>query len=125
MVMKRVILVSLALTAALPVLSYGALTKEDLEEIRKIVREEVAVAEGKLNLRIDELDKRLSAQIDELDKRLSSQVESNRWMIGLLVAVIVVVMGLPQVVGVFRERQEAREINELRKRLEQLEGKGG
>ena len=64
---------------AAPVLS--ELTKEDLQAIRTIVKEEIAESEARTDLkfeqlttRIDEMDKRLTTRIDEMDKRLTASI---------------------------------------------------
>ena len=77
---------------AAPVLS--ELTKEDLQAIRAIVKEEIAESEARTDLklqilttRIDEMDKRLTASITSMDKRLG-------FLQALIVVSIIAVMGV-------------------------------
>ena len=74
--MKRLTIgILLNFFVAAPVLS--ELTKEDLQAIRAIVKEEIAESETRTDLklqilttRIDEMDKRLTASITSMDKRV-------------------------------------------------------
>ena len=82
---------------AAPIL--GELTKEDLQAIRTIVKEEIAESEARTDLklqllttRIDEMDKRLAANIAGVDKRLG-------FIQALVVVLITAVIGVP--VGIF------------------------
>ena len=99
---------------AAPVLS--ELTREDLQAIRAIVKEEIAESEARTDLklqllttRIDEMDKRLTASIANVDKRLTASItdiderltnsiSSVEKQLGFLQALIVVLM--PAVIGV-------------------------
>ena len=62
---------------------HSELTKEDLQAIRAIVKEEIAESETRTDLklqllttRIDEMDKRLTASIADVDKRLTNSINS-------------------------------------------------
>ena len=97
-----------------PVLS--ELTKEDLQAIRAIVKEEIAESEARTDLkfqllatRIDEMDKRLTASIanvdkrltasiTDVDKRLTNSISSVDKRLGFLQALLVVLV--PAVIGV-------------------------
>ena len=50
--------------------AFGQLTKQDLEEIRSIVREEVRGAEDRLNVRIDNVEKRIEVSEKSLNTRM-------------------------------------------------------
>jgi hypothetical protein len=111
--MSKLIVLCAVIILLAPSLSYGALTKEDIEEIRKIVtesenriRQEMDIKIGALNIKIEEMDKRLSARIDGI-----------QWVLGILSGIVALLIGLPQVINLFRERAEGR----MDKRIEQLE----
>ena len=95
---------------AAPVLS--ELTKEDLQAIRAIVKEEIAESEARTDLklrvlttRIDEMDKRLTASIAGMDKRLG-------FLQNLVVVLITAVIGVPTVIFFYFERKTAKENKE-------------
>ena len=77
--------------------AFAELTKQDLEEIRSIVKE----SEERLNKRIDDLSL------------------SVRWMIGILALIMIGIFALPQFLG----RAERSELKELRERVDKLEAK--
>ena len=70
----------------LPLSAYSELTRNDIEAIRSIVKEETTASETRIkeyvdlkveniSLKIEELDKRLNGRIEELDKRLTGRIE--------------------------------------------------
>ena len=74
---------------------HSELTKEDLQAIRAIVKEEIAESETRTDLklqllttRIDEMDKRLTASIADVDKRLG-------FLQALIVVLAIPVIGIP------------------------------
>ena len=109
---------------ATPVLS--ELTKEDLQAIRTIVKEEIVASEARTDLklqllttRIDEMDKRLTASIANVDKRLTasindvdkkfaSGISSMEKQLGflqnLLLVLIAAVIGVPGIFIYFERR---------------------
>ena len=111
-----------------PVLS--ELTKEDLQAIRTIVKEEIAESEARADLklqllttRIDEMDKRLTASITnvdkrltasitDVDKRLASGISSVDKRLGFLQVLIVVltpaVIGVPTGIVIYLEKRMAK-----------------
>ena len=113
---------------AAPVLS--ELTKEDLQAIRAIVKEEIAESEARTDLklqllitRIDEMDKRLTASITDVDKRLThsinsvdekftNSISSVDKRLGFLQALLVVltpaVIGVPTGIVIYLERRTAK-----------------
>ena len=58
---------------------FGELTKDDLEAIRSIVKEEGAASEKRMkeyiDLKIDGVEKSLNARIDGVDEKLSARIE--------------------------------------------------
>ena len=130
--MKTVTILSLLLLAS-PV--YAQLTKED---IRTIVKEEIAASEKRVkeyidlktetvNGRIDAVDQKLSARIDGLDKRMD-----NMWrlMIGLF-GLVTATIAIPQILVAYRDRgrkemessQQAMQsqIDQLHEKIEALQ----
>ncbi len=99
---------------AAPVLS--ELTKEDLQAIRAIVKEEIAESEARTDLklqllttRIDEMDKRLTASIADVDKRLTSSSSNVDKRLGflqnLVIVLITAVISVPVGIFVYFERR--------------------
>ena len=91
---------------AAPVLS--ELTKEDLQAIRAIVKEEIAESEARTDLklqilttRIDEMDKRLTASITSADKRIG-------FLQILVVALIAAVIGVPTGLFIYLEKRTVK-----------------
>ncbi len=102
---------------AAPVLS--ELTKEDLQAIRSIVKEEIVEAEVRTDLkfqllttRIDEMDKRLTASITNVGKRLTNSISSVDKRLGFLQALLVVlvpaVIGVPAGIVLYFEKRTAK-----------------
>ncbi len=113
---------------AAPALS--ELTKEDLQAIRAIVKEEIAESETRTDLklqslitRIDEMDKRLTASIADVDKRLTNSINSVDekftnsissvdkrlgFLQALIVVLITAVIGVPTVIFIYFERRTAK-----------------
>ena len=113
---------------ATPVLS--ELTKEDLQAIRTIVKEEIVASEARTDLklqvlttRIDEMDKRLTASIANVDKRLTasindvdkkfaSGISSMEKQLGFLQTLVVVlitaVIGVPTGLFIYLERRTVK-----------------
>ena len=132
----KVITVVLLLLLASPV--FGELTKEDL---RTIIKEEIAASEKRmreyidlkvdgldksLNARIDGLDKSLNARIDGLDKNLDASIDAldkrigDVWLMMIaLVGLITATIAIPQIIIAYRERGQ----KELRSEIEQLRQK--
>ncbi|MEW6605831.1 MAG: hypothetical protein AB1414_00075 [bacterium] len=50
--------------------AYADLTKQDIEEIRKIVKEEIQREIGQVNQRIDGLENSINKRIDDTNKRI-------------------------------------------------------
>ena len=94
--MKTIMILS-AVLLFLTAPAFAELSSADLEKIRAIIKEEVAAVEtrltdrierseehlkeyvtqeiGKVNIKIDEMDKRLTGRIDEMDKRLTGRID--------------------------------------------------
>ena len=94
--------------------AFSELTTADIEKIRSIVKEETAASEkrmkeyisqeiAKVNIKIEEMDKRLTSEIRALDKRLDHIFT----LVIALVAFIAVVIGIPQII-VAMQRKDIR-----------------
>lgn len=111
--MLKLIVLCAVLVLLVPSSSYGALTKEDADEIRKIVTE----SENRVRQEMDVKIGALSTKIEEMDKRLSARIDGIQWVLGILSGIVALLIGLPQVINLFRERAEGR----MDKRIERLE----
>ena len=94
---------------------FGELTKED---VRAIMREEIAASEKRtreyIDLKIDVLDKSLSARIDTVNTRIDAvnyrmdtvekRLGDMRLMLIALVGLIAVAIAVPQIIIAYRER---------------------
>ena len=118
----KVITVLLLLLLASPV--FAELTKEDL---RTIIKEEIAASEKRMreyiDLKVDGLDKSLNARIDGLDKNLDASIDAldkrigDVWLMMIaLVGLITATIAIPQIIIAYRERGQ----KELRAEIEQL-----
>ena len=118
----KVITVVLLLLLVSPV--FGELTKEDL---RTIIKEEIAASEKRMreyiDLKVDGLDKSLNARIDGLDKNLDASIDAldkrigDVWLMMIaLVGLITATIAIPQIIIAYRERGQ----KELRAEIEQL-----
>ena len=128
---------------------FGELAPEDLEQIRSIVKEEVAASEkrmkeyvsqeiGTINVKIEEMDKRLTGKINELDKRLTGKIEEmdkrlTNEIRGLdkrldqlfllvlaLIGFIAVVVGVPQILVAMQRRSERAQNEEIEAMKKQI-----
>ena len=117
-IMKFITVLSLLLLTS-P--AFAELTKE---ELRAVIREEIAVSEKRtreyIDLKIDGLDRSLSARIDAVDKRLGDM-----WlMVIALVGLIAAAVAIPQIVIAYKGRDWKRtraEIQQLREEIKALQ----
>ena len=117
-IMKFITVLSLLLLTS-P--AFAELTKE---ELRAVIREEIAVSEKRtreyIDLKIDGLDRSLSARIDAVDKRLGDM----RLMVIALVGLIAAAVAIPQIVIAYKERdwkQTRAEIQQLCEEIKVLQ----
>ena len=112
--MKAIIVTIILFTLASSI-AFADLTKQDLEEIRAIVKE----SEERLNKRIDSVEA-------NLDTRISDFAISVRWMIGILASIVIASLVLPQFLGrLKKEESSVAELRELRERMDKLEAQLG
>jgi len=116
------LLLSLLLLLLITLNATADLTKNDLQEIEKlldkrdeqmrqyidlkidVVNAKIDNVENTLNARIDKVESTLGARIDKVEEK----VDSLMWFIVLLVAIIIGAVALPQAFQLWRERKESR-----------------
>ena len=133
------LIIAVVLCASTPV--FAELSVEDLEKIRQIVNE----VEARLGKRIDEAEMRLGKRIDAVEVRLENRIATESQAQGkritdlrdridfqghLIIALIVAIIGFVAVPLSFlvyqynKQRDQRREeIQALRRRIEELEGR--
>jgi polyhydroxyalkanoate synthesis regulator phasin len=110
--------------------AFGELSVEDLEKIREIVNE----TEVRLGKRIDEvevrLEKRITSESEAQGKRITDLRDRIDFQGHLIIALIVAIIGFVAVPLSFlvyqynkQRDQQREEIQALRRRIEELEGK--
>ncbi len=103
------------LMSASPVL--GALTPEDLDKIRLIVKEEIAASEERLRVEIAASEERLRAEIADSERQLKLYVDTKFesvdkrltlvvGFVSALILLIVVTVGIPQIIIAWRGKNE-------------------
>lgn len=133
--MKRVLFFSIVFWAiASPALA--ELTVQDLEKIRSIIKEEIAdeiapikteIASIKTEIasmktEITSIDDKISSVKEDVES-LSGRVDGIEKQITWLMGVIIVVVGIPQVIVVWRsrkDREQEKRIEELAREIETL-----
>ncbi len=134
--MKFITVLSLLLLAS-P--AFAELTKEDL---RTIIREEIAASEKRtreyinlkidavntridgVNTRIDAVEKNLNSRIDAMEKNLNDRIGDLQLLQIALIGLIAAAVAIPQIVIAYKERdwKEIRaEIQQLREKVEALQ----
>ena len=129
--MKSILLLTILLCAiTLPAI--GALSPDDLNEIRLIIKEAVEPIKAdigtikqdiaKLNGRIDGVDGRIGG-VDGRIIDLGERIEGIEKIITWLMVLIVVVVGVPQIIAAWRtkkEREQDKKIEDLTREIEAL-----
>jgi cell division protein FtsL len=63
---------------------------------------------------------RIETKVDEMDKRLTARIDILFWAIGVLIAIILAVIALPQLLGYFQEKKARVDFQKRIEKLEQL-----
>ena len=95
------------------------LLKKDIENIRSIVKESENRLREEIKKSEDGLKEHIDFKVSEMDKRLNMIFG----FVVALISLIVVVVGIPQIIMVWRgrgERTQAEQIQELRREIEML-----
>jgi septal ring factor EnvC (AmiA/AmiB activator) len=126
--MKTIIFFSILFCAiALP--SFAELTPQDLDKIRLIVKEEIEKEIEPLKAEIASVKAEIASVKDEIASvkqdvaSLSGRVAGIEKQITWLMALIVVAVGIPQIIVVWRsrkDREQERKIEELAREIEML-----
>ena len=124
--------------------AFAELSGGDLEKIRLLLKEEVSAVEtrltekintseehlkeyvtqeiGKVNIKIEEMDKRLTGEIDSMDKRLDQMFT----LVVVLITAVIAVVGVPMTIILFqlsrqdkKQRSQDETIEALRQALEE------
>jgi septal ring factor EnvC (AmiA/AmiB activator) len=127
-IMKTIIFFSILFCAiALP--SFAELTPQDLDKIRLIVKEEIEKEIEPLKAEIASVKAEIASVKDEIASvkqdvaSLSGRVAGIEKQITWLMSLIVVAVGLPQILVVWRsrkDREQERKIEELAREIEML-----
>jgi len=88
--MIKIILFLLIVLMYLPSLSFAELTKKDIEEIRTIVKEEIA----NVDKRIDLLEKSIDQRFQQIDKRFEQIDKRLEFIQNLIIGMLAVFGGL-------------------------------
>ena len=111
--------------------AFSKLTTADIEKIRSIIKEESIASENrmkeyisheiaKVNIKIEEMDKRLTSEIRALDKRLDHIFT----LVIALVVFIAVVIGIPQIIVAMQRkdiRAQDKKIEAQQRQIEALQ----
>jgi septal ring factor EnvC (AmiA/AmiB activator) len=120
-IMKTIIFFSILFCAiALP--SFAELTPQDLDKIRLIVKEEIEKEIEPLKAEIASVKAEI-ASVKQDVASLSGRVAGIEKQITWLMSLIVVAVGLPQILVVWRsrkDREQERKIEELAREIEML-----
>ena len=130
--------------------AFSELTVADIEKIRSIVKEETIASETrvkeyisqeitKVNIKIEEMDKRLTGEIQGLDTHLSSEVKGLDARLGgdikalgkrldqlfmlvlALIAFIAVVIGVPQIIVAMQGKNQRAQDEKIEAQQKQIE----
>ena len=136
--MKTIMILSVVLLL-LTAPAFAELSSADLEKIRTIIKEEVAAVEtrlmdrierseehlkdyvtqeiGKVNIKIDEMDKRLTGEIGGLKERFNQLFV----LVTVLLTAVIAIVGVPLTIVLFQLKRQAAE----QKALQQVQHSQG
>ena len=115
----KLILISIIAFLIFTIPVFSELTVQDLEKIRSIVKESEDGLRDEIKKSEDRLKEHIDFKVSEMDKRLNMIFG----FVIALISLIVVVVGIPQIIMVWRgrgERTQAEQIQELRQEIETL-----
>ena len=129
------ILVNVCLLLLVTLNATAELTKNDIQEIEKLLdkhdeqmKQYIDLKIDAVNARIDKVEGTLSARIDKVESTLNARidkvkekVDSLMWFIVLLVAIIVGAVALPQAFQLWRERKESRRFDIIENQIERIQ----
>ena len=119
--------------------TFAELTGEDIEKIRTLLQEEVSAVEtrlmdridlsekhlkeyvtqeiGKVNVKIEEMDKRLTGEINGMDKRLDQMFA----LVVVLITAVIAVVGVPMTIILFQLSGQDRKQRSQDEKIEALQ----
>ena len=92
---KKATIISIILFTLVFSTAFAELTKQDLEEIKSIVKEEV----GEVREEVTAVEGRLNKRIDDLRADLKGDINLLAWAIGILALFVLGTLVLPQFLG--------------------------
>ena len=105
---------------------FAELTAND---VRQIIREEIKPLEDRMirvETRLTGVETKLTALETKVEEKFNSvedKIALSQWFIGLLVAMVVAAIAIPQLLVLLRERKELREIEKLWDAIAELKEK--
>jgi len=108
---------------------FAELTENDIRQIREVIREEIKPLEDRLTrveTRLTGVETKLTALETKVEEKFNSvedKIALSQWFIGLLVAMVVAAIAIPQLLVLLRERKELREIEKLWDAIAELKEK--
>ncbi|MEW5768673.1 MAG: hypothetical protein AB1797_13865 [bacterium] len=118
--MKKVFsVIALVMFLVSPV--YADLSKQDIDEIRKIVKEEVQALRQEMNPRIDDLRQEMNTRIDDLRQEMNTRIDNLQDLLYVILAGMFALIGF-----VIWDRRTAlapavKKAKELEEREERIE----
>jgi conjugal transfer/entry exclusion protein len=134
----RFVIISLLLSL-LALNAKAELTKNDLQEIEKLLdkhdeqmKQYIDMKIDTVNARIDKVESTLNARVDKVESTLGARIDGLMWFIVLLVAIIVGVIALPQAFQICslrsptpsaygRERKESKQFDTVENQIEKIQ----
>ncbi|MFQ6039575.1 MAG: hypothetical protein ACE5PV_01860 [Candidatus Poribacteria bacterium] len=129
--MKTVITLILLFTLVSP--CFAELTENDIGRIRQVIRgelEPIKIEMAELKVKVSEMDKRINEKFKAVDDKISivqasvnDKLSLMQWFIGGLVALVVAAIAIPQLLILYREKKESKEMDKLREAIAELKEK--
>jgi hypothetical protein len=103
--------------------------ENDIRQIRQVIREEIKPLEERMT-KIEDRMTNIETRVTKIEVRMEDKFNSVedkisllQWFIGVLVAIVVAAIAIPQLLILYREKKEAKEIDKLREAIVELKGK--
>lgn len=125
------ILVSLVLLSLVTFNATAELTKNDIQEIEKLLDKydkqikqyidmKLVRLESTITERIDKVDGKVD-KVDENIAKVDGKVDMLMWFLVLLVAIIIGAIALPQAFQLWRERRESKQFDMVDNQIEKMQ----
>jgi len=123
----RIVIITLLLLF-LTINAQAELTKNDIQEIEKLLDKRDEQMKQYIDLKIDKVESTLSARIDKVESTLGARIDKVEekidllmWFISLLVVIIVGAVALPQAFQLWRERKESRRFDIIEDQITKIQ----